>query len=758
MKYTAVSKLMTLLTIGLVSLLCLAWVTRLMAQTEPPLPGFILGEPIVSDVTGADSYRIHFVGLVEDGSSGFLPIDTLEVVPANPDAGIKIVNARENVISATSLISQPFYVTLLVDSSGSMTKNMTATQSILRHLLTEQVPETAQACFSLVGFNGQVRQESFQPFTCDVDEVLAQIEQLQTHNGSTCLFDTAYTAVNSLIQLPQDNRRALLIFTDGQDERTYDDETPCSQHDYRQVLDLATLSTTIPIPIHTIQFPYYENGILVTGTLPLTSTNTLAHGLTVTPESAAAITPTLQRIIDSFTWQWAVTIDLFTPTGTHALDLTPRLADGTALATQPLTYTAQFEHFPAALADAVTLHNVIYDEVDGEFEIRFTLCPHHEPYCDPRRTNVIEVLIEDLFTNDHLQQVFLTDSFRLDDQVQTLATSYRPQPERQYLIRVTAQNGVTSERYYPHAEALFVYRPTLTATVNQAYLDGFALRPELTVSLSVTRTGPGKDAVSGPVVTVDGRPRFTTIIPAQPARLLVSGYLIYTGSNHLDEVYPLPPRLITNTTPLTVTYTAVGGYGEYNLALTVQDGRDGFTAQVDNVPKPQPRHWWGQGLFQIRQVLANPLIYVAAILLFLLLLGLLYLAAWIARRALKPEKAKEVLLPVQPIIPAQVRVEATPDDTVRHQTFPLVNGAFLIGRRRECDLTIRDDQLLAEEHAEIQKIGRQYFIINCNRDYSTFINNNEIISGAPIPIQHGDTIRLGPHTRLKLELPEDKDE
>jgi hypothetical protein len=114
--FTAVSKSPLLIATVLVPLLCLGWVTRLMAQSEPSdLPDFVITQPIPVDVPRADSYQIQFVGLLPDGNEGYLSVDNLSVQPLTETLGIQILTS-----SVRSLANDPFYVSLVIDTSGSM--------------------------------------------------------------------------------------------------------------------------------------------------------------------------------------------------------------------------------------------------------------------------------------------------------------------------------------------------------------------------------------------------------------------------------------------------------------------------------------------------------------------------------------------------------------------------------------------------------------------------------------------------------------
>lgn len=785
MTKTAVSKLSIFFIILLLPLFSLAWVTQLMAQTAEPQPIIILTEPVTVDEEGADSYQIRFVGLVTHAGK-IVPIDQLEVIPADPAVDIAIINAPDNHISPTSLASEDFYITLLIDNSGSMA--ITNSQAMSGNLALVQAQLTAildnaphNAHFSVVGFNGEIRPDQFTAFTNDKDEVRRQIEQLQSEDGSTCLNDVVYTAVQSLAQLPQNSRRALILFTDGLDELRRGQPEQCSENfTFEQAVALAASPPqSVTIPLHTVNYIYRDeaSGIEMKDSLP--SSDTITAGLSLNGGKYDNLdtfnknfTDTFNTIIDSFEHQWAVTIELYTPSGTHDLRLTPIGQDGAVLPSQLLTYSADYPHYPAALARSLTLQNIAYDETVRNFEIYLTICDQDVldqattvPYCKPENTQALDVYVEDLFTNQAVTTTIPTDLFQLHNESQPITVPHlaRLQPEHYYLIRVTAQNGLTAANYHPRAEAVFAYQPSLELlpvlpTITPT-LSGFSLRPDLTVHFQVNRVGQADNLQVDPSLLENGRTAFNTVTPRQPDSLTVGGYLVYPNKDAPQELYPLTEQtvMLTNGRAISVTFpgAARGGYADYDLILTIGDGRDVITSQLANLPQPEPAQWYGSLLRQVRRLLAEPLIFVAAILLGLLLLGLIRFVVWLARRAYQPTREKPKVKQEAAVQPARLRVDASPDDSVRYQTYDLPEESpFLIGQRLECQLPIKADNLLAERHARIQKLNGRYFITNCDPDHPTYVNNQEIISEAPYPIRDGDKIRLGLHTRLTFTAPQ----
>lgn len=735
----------------LLPLLLLGWTMRLMAQ-EPSLPegAFIIPHSVVvTSNEGDDALRVQFVGLLPDGKR-FADVTEIDV---QPQAGITGTYLVQNPITVTSLRNEPFYLTVLVDTSGSMAYSLPTVKRQLRHFIAN-LPADVPAQLSIVGFNGEIREEQFVAFTSDRAAWLAQIDQLNSQNGSTCLNDVLHTAVSSLSNYPQNTRRAILLFTDGFDELIREQPEPCSEaHTYEDATALASRSTDtlLPIPIYPVVYPALglENNLRPLNKLDVQNSLFATDALT-----RDTILPAFDQIIDSFTHQWLATIELYTRPVPQTLYITARPQN----VTLPLLINPNFAHYPDARSEDVNLQTVIYDEINQQFNIEFDLCNGGETFCDPALITHLDLLIEDTFTHQLFPDTFVPGDFNQNTNTQTINFSIDLAPEHVYLMRLTARNGVTAENYEPFAEAYYAYQPQLIVDVQRLVLDRFALRPDLVATVQVTRTAPTQTIVLDDRLLEVKRPLFTDLLPRPVEQIEIEGHLQYIGADSRDELYPLTWKEAAPKSAVVVTFTnaAGGGYAPYLTFLTITDPTDDVTRTLRHTePFPEPAHWWGKYLLQpVRAVLAEPALYVAAILLSLLLLGLIWLAAWTARRMIPPPQPAPPPAAPPERLPASLYVEASPDRAVRHQTYPLSNGAFIIGQRPEHDLTVKDDQLIAEKHAEVQQKETGFYLVNLDPDHSTYINNREIISHAPIPIHHGDKIRLGAHTRLTFSQPD----
>jgi VWFA-related protein len=135
----------------------------------------------------------------------------------------------------------PIYVTLVLDSSGSMTGAAGKLQEAAK-LALNNTPENSR--FSIVQFDQEIK--LLQDFTENLSALAFAVDQYKASTSGTCLYDAAYTAIEALSKAPV-GRRAVILFTDGKDETR--DGKQCSKHTYQEMV---TLAVNNQVPVHTI--------------------------------------------------------------------------------------------------------------------------------------------------------------------------------------------------------------------------------------------------------------------------------------------------------------------------------------------------------------------------------------------------------------------------------------------------------------------------------------------------------------------------
>jgi len=146
----------------------------------------------------------------------------------------------------------PFYITLLLDASGSMQNVMGSVREAAQEAINNTPPNARVA---VIKFNDLPIDDVIRPiqnFTSDMVLVKGAINAVDSEPGApTCLYNVAYKSIELLDETTQNpqERQAIILFTDGKDERA--DGSPCSQWKYEDVINRATRALPIT-PIHTI--------------------------------------------------------------------------------------------------------------------------------------------------------------------------------------------------------------------------------------------------------------------------------------------------------------------------------------------------------------------------------------------------------------------------------------------------------------------------------------------------------------------------
>jgi len=92
----------------------------------------------------------------------------------------------------------------------------------------------------------------------------------------------------------------------------------------------------------------------------------------------------------------------------------------------------------------------------------------------------------------------------------------------------------------------------------------------------------------------------------------------------------------------------------------------------------------------------------------------------------------------------EARLQIT--DQQGRRVVPLDKPVFIIGRRTAADLQLVNADV-SREHAEIERVGRQYLLRDRGSRYGTFVNGEQVTEH---PLEHGDRIRLGRTDGIEL--------
>lgn len=284
----------------------------LPAPTYAQTPSnIVINYPELIDVDDALQLGLYFT--ITDGTGRVVPEAEVESARIQLDDG---------EVADPALVEQPttpFYIALVLDASGSMGGAAAAMRDAAIQAI-RNAPDEAQ--IAIVSFNEEI--QVLQTFTQDRNAAINAVGGVQPVNLSgTCLYDAAYLAIEQLGDAPP-GRRAIILFTDGQDEVLGGD--PCSQHVYNDVVTLANQPDT-RVPIHTIGLSTQAERINVN---ELRNMAAQTGGLSAIG-GEGELNTLFSDIMNALKSQWLAK-GMFHPLeGTHTATLVVTLEDGTVL-------------------------------------------------------------------------------------------------------------------------------------------------------------------------------------------------------------------------------------------------------------------------------------------------------------------------------------------------------------------------------------------------------------------------------------------
>lgn len=234
------------------------------------------------------------------------------------DAQITLLNTGDVSPALIQDPDVPIYITLVLDSSGSMAGSAQQLRNAAKSALNN-IPN--DAVFGVVQFDEEIR--LLQDFTENIPAITFAIDQYATSNNGTCLYDAAYAAVEAQAQAPP-GRRAVILFTDGKDEKR--GASVCSTHTLQELLDLAL---AMQVPVHTIGLSGAGSDI---NEVELKNLAAITGGFSFIAEQAD-LPDAFSQIMESLKAQWMVQADVYPKNGTNEAVLSLTLEDGETINT-----------------------------------------------------------------------------------------------------------------------------------------------------------------------------------------------------------------------------------------------------------------------------------------------------------------------------------------------------------------------------------------------------------------------------------------
>ncbi len=307
----------------------------------------IVNYPKVDETAGGDAVELSLYFTLVDASNRPYAADQARITRAEI-----VLDDGTRYPANVALPDAPIYLVLVLDASGSMSPAMNDLKQAARQFV-EQTPSSAH--LALLGFNESITTR--RNFTQSRDDIYAGIGEIQSvPDAGTCLYDATYEAVQMLADQPQ-NRRAVVLFTDGRDVVLSGE--PCSEHQYDEIVALAK-NPGFQVPIHMIG--------MVTDSLDRDTVESLATatgGLWAIGEQAELGT-LFRQVVAGLNNQWLATASL---DGLEAGEYTARLEvtvnDSVQLVAEAVTFEVTGAQRPTATPTPVIAIRELTHQIDS---------------------------------------------------------------------------------------------------------------------------------------------------------------------------------------------------------------------------------------------------------------------------------------------------------------------------------------------------------------------------------------------------------
>ncbi len=673
-----------------------------------------------------DSLALSVFFTIIDSSGRPIPRPNIE------SAEIQLIGGNNPPIPATVEDPRtPFYIAFVLDASGSMANVMPHVREAAKTALDNPPPN---ARFAVIKFNELSIDDVLRPienFTNDIVLVKSGIDAVEVDpNAPTCLYNALYKTIELLeteVKKPQE-RRAILLFTDGKDERA--DGTPCSQRSYDDVIYRATRPAAPLIPIHTIGLcsdPACSN--IKRDELRSMAKETFAFSAVGGQDQLGGL---FQEIMAGLSSQLVAKANVFARKGENQAVLSVKLGDLETSLTTTFSFFSDRDYAAPPPPVEIQIMSVSYDQAKDVYRLALSITGLES----------VQQVIVQAWDNKRGQ---IPPDHPYDP---ALSSQIELKPEgfeagNQYLFRILAtdKNGniirdKEGKLYLAESEEVTYEPPPLAAVkfkINSVNTNFETKR--LVIELDLPEG-------AGEVYTYEG-----FILDAETGNKIGNDFDDIFSSNRIEEALPEAIQQAQEERSYRL-----------NLFLTTRDGRrletDPYEFKV--VPPAPP------GLLaQVWSVLQNPVIWGSILVIVLSVAAIVVYWTRPAR--------KETLLPPLPRPPIDQTLMSYPSSVEAAQprlprlrlkvlqspipsseeeklitTFPFVIG------RDGCDFNI-PDQRISRRHAEITVRDGKFFVTDLESRNGTFIGTTKLPPRTPTPLNGSTVVRLGQQTQIQLE-------
>lgn len=697
---------------------------RASAQTTPgPQVLGVVSEP------GAESLGLHVYFVVTDAQGRPILDPNLEA------ATIQVLGGASAPVPAS--VGDPesnIYVVLLIDASGSMANVIDPVRKAAISGL-RSLPSNARV--SVIAFDADRR--IITDFTGDLAEASNRIQQVEvTPGGATCLYDAIWDAIDRLelnATRPQD-RRAIILFTDGRDQRSAESNDACSIHTLQDVVEKAQRQSATSV--HTIGLCGATCANINSSELRNLADATNAFSAIGGETELGAM---FQAIMEGLNAQLVARAQVHPRQGLGQAVLAVKPRDVDAFLTTMFTFESDKDYSAPLPPASMSISQIRYLPQDNMYQLALSLA----------NPQAIDRLIINVDETDGGKNVVTDLQINLEgrDALQTDFSAEDLQAGRSYTIKIKA---VDASDFVLEASSDNTSCPRGDKTFLAC--KEFKHEPPETPGCAFAIQSMSSDYARGVFV-------FDLAMPVQCGDVFYQGYLVEGETNQKvqdivrSSIYavegvnkleiPMPPALLAlkkNQAP-----------SEYVMSLELET-RDRKKSQeiftfTPSAPKQPP-------LFQrlthaLRQ---NPFLLVA---IFFFVIAVLAYRVYQNQRAQKQKD--ELRRP--PVAYTQPSPREAPSLrlrlTVLKTSSPPATGEvvidkfpFVIGRKNG-DFILPDSKV-SSSHAQITVSGNQFFIEDLDSTNHTFVMGEQLNARQPTRLSNPARVRFGPDTEVEFRV------
>lgn len=760
--------------IWLCTLAALVWPVSISAQATQPEAREINTEARQEE----DGFVLRSLFTILDSNN--FPVLNNEVQIQGPGQIQLIGQQSAPVEAAIEPANTPIKIALVIDASGSMQQEIGDVKAAAQKFV-DKAPNNAE----IAVFSFARRLEQKQDFTPKaqanvIKNAIVSIQNLAPGTDNTCIYDAAFGAINSLNNAqntsPQE-RRAVVLFTDGIDNERRDPAVACSDIKEPNVISQANEinQNRIPVQVHTMglcvptgtnECPNVERDRLIN-----LSKETFAYSKIGKIDELDTMFDTILAGLNS---QWMATTKVKAIKGrnTAALRFSVKVRDAEP---QTVGFDTSFDSPVDQTSPAPTLKmsNPTFDADANVYNVQIDVTNFNSV------SNVtLEVVSDGGSVN---KEVFSTISPTMPITVK--ADTFTAGKEYAFELSAIDRDGtaITNDKGETVIERRIIKhdpkpQEQLSFAIKDADIDW--ADKALNIQLDNLRGTQGKSLLySG---QINDESRLVTEI----------GPDVLQGTSIMVPLSEQELKLVEDAR----------GQKEYTINLTLREEGSDQPVSLPQPYKDKPTVPEQLSLLQrVGQTLRNPTVLGSILVIVLLVSAMsIYLVTRTKEQnvlpppvhnpsgntvslAAPPNKSRSSRQPpadkvVASIAPAtvvgqsgeatvlgdsgeatiflpqtilRIRVVKTPDP-LDHKEQDITSFPCIIGRH-QADFTIAGDKSLSRKHAEVRLEGDTLVLTDCNSVNGTYVNGVKLKSGESIQLAKTSKVRLGSNTELELD-------